>query len=143
MIIKEVKAEDTYPLRKAILRDGMSLSHEMKGDHDSDTLHLGLFESNELVCIASFMQASNNLFKGCQFQLRGMASAGSAQGKGFGKLLLKDAENRLRKGGVETLWCNARVIALGFYNKLGYQSEGDIFDVDQVGPHYLMYKKLN
>ncbi len=143
IIINEVKPEDTYPIRKAILRNGMTLSHEMMGDHDKDTLHLGLYESDRLVCIASFMVASNDVFNGYQFQLRGMASADTAQGKGFGKMLLKEAETRLKNRGVETLWCNARVVALNFYKKLGYQSVGNIFEVEQVGPHYLMYKKLN
>ncbi len=143
IVIKELKAEDTHPIRKAVLRDGMTLSHEMLGDHDEDTLHLGLFESDSLVCIASFMQASNDLFEGRQFQLRGMASANAAQGKGFGKLLLEDAELRLKNRGVVTLWCNARTVAIDFYKKLAYQTLGTIFQVPQVGPHYLMFKKLN
>ncbi len=140
--IAEIKAEDTYPIRKAVLRDGMTLSHEMLGDHESDTLHLGLFESDSLVCIASFMQASNDLFKGRQFQLRGMASANAAQGKGFGKLLLEEAELRLKNRGVAILWCNARTVAIDFYKKLNYQTIGTFFQVAQVGPHYLMFKKL-
>ncbi len=72
-----------------------------------------------------------------------MASANAAQGKGFGKLLLEDAELRLKNRGVVTLWCNARTVAIDFYKKLAYQTLGTIFQVPQVGPHYLMFKKLN
>ncbi len=142
IVFKELSAEDTYPIRKAVLRDGMTLSHEMLGDHENETLHLGLFESDNLVCIASFMKASKDIFKGSQFQLRGMASANAAQGKGFGKLLLEEAELRLKNKGVDILWCNARTVAIDFYKKLGYQTLGTIFQVAQVGPHYLMFKKL-
>jgi ribosomal protein S18 acetylase RimI-like enzyme len=141
--IKEINAEETYPLRIAILRDGMTLSHEMLGDHENETLHLGLFESDNLVCIGSFMKASKDLFKGSQFQLRGMASANAAQGKGFGKLLMEEAELRLKNSGVEILWCNARTVAIEFYKKLGYQTVGNVFQVAEVGPHYLMFKQLN
>lgn len=143
IVITEIKAEDTYPIRKAILREGMTLSHEMIGDHEAETLHLGLFESDELVCIGSFMKASKEIFKGSQFQLRGMASAKTAQGKGYGKLLLQEAELRLEQRGIDVVWCNARIVALDFYKKMGYQLTGSVFDVDQVGPHYMMFKELN
>ena len=142
MVITEIKAEDTYPIRKAILREGMTLSHEMNGDHNAETLHLGLFELGELVCIGSFMRASKEIFKGSQFQLRGMASVKKAQGKGFGKLLLEEAEVKLKNQGVDILWCNARTVALDFYKKSGYQMVGNAFEVEQVGPHFLMFKKL-
>ena len=142
IVITEIKAEDTYPIRKVVLREGMTLSHEMNGDHDAETLHLGLFESGELVCIGSFMKTSKEIFKGSQFQLRGMASVKKAQGKGFGKLLLDEAEKTLKNQGVEILWCNARTVALGFYKKLGYQLVGNVFQVEQVGPHFVMFKKL-
>ena len=142
IVIKKVKAEDTYQIRKSILRKGMTLSHEMSGDKEPETLHLGLFESGELVCIGSFMKSSKKIFNGVQYQLRGMASVASAQGKGFGKLLLEDAEEKLKNQGVEILWCNARTVALGFYKKLGYQIVGDVSQVEQVGPHFVMFKKL-
>lgn len=140
--IEKIKAEDTYSIRKSVLREGMTLSHEMAGDHDDDTLHLGLFDQDELVCIGSFMKASKPGFKGCQYQLRGMASAKGSQGKGYGKKLLLAAEQLLKDKNVDLLWCNARVVALDFYNKLGYRSIGDVFEVDQVGPHFLMFKNL-
>jgi len=71
-----------------------------------------------------------------------MASVKKAQGKGFGKLLLDEAEKTLKNQGVEILWCNARTVALGFYKKLGYQLVGNVFQVEQVGPHFVMFKKL-
>ena len=140
--IAEIKAEDTYPIRKSILRKGMTLSYKMSGDHDNETLHLGLFESEKVVCIASFMKMSNSLFDGNQVQLRGMATSDSYQGKGYGKLLLSEAESKLKSRGVDLLWCNARTVAIDFYKKLGYQTVGNIFEVAEVGPHYLMFKKL-
>ena len=140
--ITEIKVEETYPIRKSVLREGMTLSHEMNADHDADTLHLGLFDKEQLVCVGSFMKASNTDFKGLQFQLRGMGSAIGFQGRGYGKSLLAAAEQILIDRGADLLWCNARVVALDFYSKLGYTSIGDLFEVDQVGPHFVMFKKL-
>jgi len=140
--ITEISAEQTYPIRKLVLRDGMTLSHKMNGDHDSSTLHLGLFDEDRLVCIGSFMKASKSNFTGIQYQLRGMASAKGLQGKGYGKELLLKAEELLKEKNVDVLWCNARVVALDFYSKLGYEFFGDVFEVNEVGPHFVMYKKL-
>jgi len=140
--ITEIKAEQTYPIRKSVLREGMALSHQMNGDQESSTLHLGLFDEDILVCVGSFMKAANSNFKGNQYQLRGMASSKGSQGKGYGKELLQKAEELLKDKNVDVLWCNAREIALDFYSKLGYKFFGDLFEVKEVGPHFVMYKKL-
>lgn len=140
--VREIRAEETFPIRKSVLREGMTLTHHMGGDNDIHTFHLGVFSDENLVCVGSFMQASKEQFYGRQYQLRGMATDKSVQGKGFGLLLLKKAEDILIAKKVDILWCNARVRALNFYKKAGFQTVGDTFEVEQVGPHYLMYKKL-
>jgi ribosomal protein S18 acetylase RimI-like enzyme len=141
--IAAIKAEDTYELRKEILRKNMTLSHEMKGDHDSDALHLGIYECDKLVCIGSFMKAARTDLSGKQYQLRGMATSDNCQGKGYGKSLLQEAEEILKSKDIDIIWCNARVAAIDFYKKNGYRVMSDIFEVPQIGPHYVMFKKLN
>jgi GNAT superfamily N-acetyltransferase len=141
--IKQIQAADTYPIRKAELRKNVSLSHKMSGDEDDGTLHLGLFNDGELLGIASFMSASNPAFKEKdQYQLRGMATAAKAQGRGYGKMLLEQAEDRLKEKGVEFVWCNARIVALDFYRKMDYDVQGSVFDIPEIGPHMRMYKRL-
>ncbi|MCA0931679.1 GNAT family N-acetyltransferase [Lutimonas saemankumensis] len=140
--IERIEVEQTYPLRKEILRKGMTLSHKMPGDEDKSSLHLGLFSDMELVCVCSFMKNSNKEFSGFQYQLRGMATSEKAQGQGHGKLIMNEAEEILEKQGVDLIWCNARTRATGFYEKLGYQKAGNEFHVPQVGPHYVMFKKI-
>ncbi len=141
--ITEIKAKDTYEIRKTVLRQGMTLSHKMDGDLKADSLHLGLFEYDLLVCVASFMKSSKADFNGLQYQLRGMGTSIAFQGKGYGKLLMDKAEQMLTSKGVDVIWCNARVKALDFYRKLGYELRGDVFEVPQVGPHFMMFKKLS
>lgn len=140
--IKEIRVEDTYPIRKAVLRKNMTLTHEMPGDHDSDSVHLGVFDQNKLVCAGSFMKNNRDEFTGHQYQLRGMATAEHSQGKGYGQILLNEAEKYFKAREIDLIWCNARVSALEFYKKSGYKAVGEVFDVPQVGPHFVMFKKL-
>ena len=37
-----------------------------------------------------------------------------------------------------SLWCNARLHAVGFYERQGWKVEGDEFDVPDIGPHFVM-----
>ena len=140
--VRKISAEETYPLRKAELRKGMKLTHRMAGDQDVETLHLGVFEEEKLVCIGSFMKASKDYFSGNQYQLRGMATANDRQGKGYGKMILNEAEQVLKDKQADVIWCNARLVAIDFYKKMGYRVQGSIFEVAEVGPHYMMYKEL-
>jgi GNAT superfamily N-acetyltransferase len=140
--VKEIRAEETYPIRKEELRRNVSLSHEMQGDHDPETLHLGLFLEDELVCIGSFMKSAIDDSSELQYQLRGMATSAEHQGRGYGRTLLATAETLLRKRGAQALWCNARIVALDFYRKMGYVVTGPSFELPEIGTHYRMYKKL-
>ena len=40
---------------------------------------------------------------------------------------------------VDLWWCNARLVAVGFYEKLGLSVYGDIFEIEPIGPHKLMF----
>lgn len=140
--IKEINAEDTYAIRKTVLRKNMTLTHKMPGDYDSDSVHLGVYDENRMVCTGSFMKNNRDEFTGHQYQLRGMATAEGSQGKGYGRMLLKNAEDLFKDRGIDLIWCNARVSALEFYKKSGYETIGDVFDVPQIGPHYVMFKRI-
>lgn len=140
--IKEIKAEDTYAIRKAVLRKNMTLTHEMPGDHDPESVHLGVYEEGKLVCAGSFMKNNRDEFKGHQYQLRGMATAEESQGNGYGRILLKNAEDFFKVRGIDLIWCNARVSALEFYKKSGFETIGEVFEVPQIGPHFVMFKRI-
>jgi ribosomal protein S18 acetylase RimI-like enzyme len=42
----------------------------------------------------------------------------------------------------DVLWCNARLIAVYFYQSLGFKKIGPEFDMKDIGPHYKMWKPL-
>ncbi|MGO4289493.1 GNAT family N-acetyltransferase [Chitinophaga sp. RAB17] len=74
-------------------------------------------------------------------QLRQMAVSPALQGKGAGREIIVFAEEYVRNNGFDELTMHARKEAVGFYQKLGYESCGEEFT--EVGiPHYEMRKKL-
>ncbi|WP_372767968.1 GNAT family N-acetyltransferase [Lutibacter sp.] len=141
--IKEISVQDTFPIRLEVLRKNIPLPHEFNGDFDTDTIHFGAFKNDELIAVSSFMKASNPNFEGSQYQLRGMATLSEYQGSGAGKLMLQQAFVILRKKNIAVLWCNARIAALNFYQKQGFQTFGKKFEISYVGEHYVMFKNLN
>ena len=50
------------------------------------------------------------------------------RGEGVGRELVKYAEKRTKEAGYSQIIMHAMLSVVGFYEKLGYHSEGDIFD---------------
>ena len=143
--IKKISTIETYPVRHPVLRAGRPLE-DCKFDHDDleTTFHLGLFEKNHLIGVATFLKNNSSSFpESNQYQLRGMAVLDHFQGKGLGAQLLNYAETELKLSQAELLWFNARERAVPFYSKLGYKTTGNTFDIKGIGTHYLMFKKLS
>ena len=134
MRVREVDLDATYDLRRRVLRSGTPTSDvRMAGDEVPGTYHLGVDDDGELVAVATFVPTGDAV------QLRGMAVAPERQGTGVGRVLLAAAVDRLRAAGVGTLWCNARDVAIPFYERLGWRVTGDGF-IDQATaiPHHRM-----
>ncbi len=141
--IQEITSAETYAVRHPVLRAGRPIETcAMPGDDAEDTFHLGLFEDEKLIGVVTFMNASKSQFTGKQYQLRGMAVLDGYQGKGLGNLLVAAGETRLKAAGYKLLWCNARIKALNFYIRKGFKIEGEPFEIDPIGTHYLLYKNL-
>ncbi|ARN78123.1 hypothetical protein BST97_08985 [Nonlabens spongiae] len=149
IIIKEILAEQTREIRQTVLRQGLPAATTIfKGDELETTFHLGAFEKNKLVGIATYLfknkSAIQELFSDEKFmyQLRGMAVMENEQGKGIGKKLVEFAECRLKEDQIDVLWFHARTSAVPFYEKQGYQTVGEELDLEPAGPHFKMYKEL-
>ncbi len=76
-------------------------------------------------------------------QVRYMAIAETAKGKGLGRLLLTELEGIARKVGVSSIELNARKNAIGFYLQLGYKDQGFSHLLYGKIPHTKMSKHLN
>jgi predicted GNAT family N-acyltransferase len=57
-----------------------------------------------------------------------MAVLKEYRGKGVGKRLLRRAVARAKQLGARTIYLNAQVSVIGFYEKLGFRAVGRMFD---------------
>jgi ribosomal protein S18 acetylase RimI-like enzyme len=142
--IKKITAFETIMVRHPVLRLGRPIETcHFEGDDLSTTWHYGFFLENQLVAVISAFKAKNKLFNvENQYQIRGMAVLDQFQKRGFGEALLNYCENEIGLTNGDLIWFNARETALGFYKKSEYEIIGGQFEIPDVGPHYVLFKKL-
>ncbi|RKD17245.1 GCN5 family acetyltransferase [Pelobium manganitolerans] len=143
-MIKFISAPETLPLRKEVLRANKLDLRDcvFDGDHDENAFHLGYFEKDLLVSVATFhsQNLSNYGYEG--YQLRGMATQEVYREKGIGNKLLNFAIVYLRGKNAKYIWCNARQIAFKFYLSLGFEFISEEFEIPEIGIHRKMYLKI-
>ena len=145
MEIRQIDSKDTYKIRQKILRpDGEINECKFDGDDKEVTFHLGAFIDENLCSVASFyLDTHPDIKDEYQFRLRGMATLEDFQSQGLSRALLKTAFPLIKKNHINTLWCNARKSAIGFYEKVGFETISAEFDIPKVGPHVLMKKNID
>jgi GNAT superfamily N-acetyltransferase len=143
-MIKFITVADLLPLRNTILREGKLTLDECRfpSDNVAGNFHLGYYIKGELACAASFHPQAYGEFTGAGYQLRGMATAEKYQGQGIGNQLVNFAIVYLRGQKANYVWCNARKKAAKFYQNIGFEIISPEFDVPGIGPHYVMYVKI-
>ena len=143
--VKTITTKETYPLRLEVLWQHKNSLDECKLDIDdlTTTFHVGAYKNGEIVAIGTFLQQQNEKFEATnQYRLRAMASSPKVRGENFGKLLIEFAIEELKNRKVDLLWCDARKVALGFYEKMGFKIKGDFYEIPIIGKHKLMYKRI-
>ena len=142
--LKIVKSDDLLNLRSKILRNNLDPNLcRFPGDKEINSFHVGAFNGNTLIGGVSVMknECKKKELPNC-FQLRGLFVDKEFQHNGIGKTIINFIENRLRNSGVNYLWMNARESAVLFYLKLNYSNSKISYVINEIGLHYLMYKKL-
>lgn len=142
--LKIVKSDDLLNLRSKILRNNLDPNLcRFPGDKEINSFHVGAFNGDTLIGGVSVMknECKKKELPNC-FQLRGLFVDKEFQHNGIGKTIVNFVENRLRDSGVNYLWMNARESAVLFYLKLNYSNSKISYVINEIGLHYLMYKKL-
>ncbi len=144
MKVLRIHPKDTITIRHQILRLGKPVeSCVYSGDDDEQTFHLGAFVDTKLVSVASFyFEKHPALSAPYQYRLRGMATLPEYQRSGLSSELLKMAFPIIKQNLASLLWCNARLTAVGFYEKVGFTKVGETFTIADIGEHLLMTKKI-
>lgn len=119
--------EDTVRLRQRILRDPLGLVLDTSGDHAR--VFFVAIEDGKVVGTVALEGA----------KLRAMAV--DTQTRGIGRRLVARLEEEARARGLARIDLHARQTAVGFYEKLGYVTEGVPFEEVTI-PHIAMWKAL-
>ena len=140
-LIRPISTDEVRPLRHRVLRPGQAFEETLyPGDDLADTVHLGAFDGDRLVGIASLYRESRPGGPDGGWRLRGMATDAGVRGAGFGAALLAGCIEHVAAAGGTELWCNARMAAVGFYRRAGFDVVSEEFDVPGIGPHVVMVR---
>ena len=134
---KEYKA--SLLLRNEVLRKplGQNLFDEDLSD-EVNQVHFVAIEKNKVVGVVVLVPH----YKMGVGKLRQMATAEDVRGKGYGIQLVKALEKFAAKKGMDSIILHSRHYAVGFYEKLGYRINSDVFQ--EVGmDHYVMEKEFS
>ncbi len=144
LIVREITTKETYPLRLMVLRPGGTIAdlywpEDLRQGH----FHLGVEDGGGIICVGSFYPEQHPDVPGRNsWRLRGMATHPEHRKKGAGRLLVSTAVDHLQSLGCDSLWCNARVVAVPFYERSGFVTVGPGFDIPRIGGHFRMWCKI-
>lgn len=124
-------------LRYRVLRKPLNLEFtEVELNKDKEDLHFGLFDGENILACLTLTKGEEGRMK-----MRQVAVDDACQGKGLGRELSKAAEKYAKEIGFSIMFCNARKVAVPFYDKMGYRIVSDEF-IEVNIPHYTMEKQL-
>lgn len=124
-------------LRDAVLRKPLGLIFSAEElEQEKSNLLIAAYEDKQMLGCCMLVEEKPGTVR-----LRQMAVINDLQGKGIGKALMTFAENLARDRGYKRITMHARKNAIGFYEKLGYKTNGEEFQELTI-PHYVMEKNL-
>lgn len=141
--IKEVpfdseEYKEVLQLRYEILRKPLGLEVSAKDvATDDKEFHIAAFEDEKIIGCVVLRPLTADIIK-----LRQMAVSGSQQGKGIGTKIVKYAEELAASRGFKIMETHARTVAQGFYERLGYVTQGGAF-IEATVPNIKMLKSLD
>jgi predicted GNAT family N-acyltransferase len=137
VVVGESTAAETLPLRAAVLRPN-GTPPAMAGDDDPATVHLAARTADGRVVGVARLSPAPCPWRpeaGAPWQLRGMATDPAVRGTGVGRALVVDGLRRVAARGADLVWCDARVSAAGFYERMGFTVVTEPYEKPSIGPH--------
>lgn len=120
MIISEAAYSEVLILRQQVMYPDKDIDF-VKLPDDAVGLHIGAFENGELVSAMSIF------INGRDVQFRKLATRTDMQGRGYASALMKWLVDYAMDIKLDSLWCNARKDAVGFYKQFGYEETEKTF----------------
>lgn len=144
--VRIITPEETKQIRNIVLWPHLNSPEECTLDVDTlpDTFHIGAELDGEIVATSTVIRQQNEKFEQQhQYRLRAMGTLPKVRGRNYGKQVIELILEELKNRHADLLWCDARKVALGFYERMGFSVTGDFYNVRNIGPHKLMYKEIN
>lgn len=132
--IGEVEGQRTRELRRTVLRPHLAPGDALPGDDLAGAVHIGaLDEDGEAIGACLIFDAPCDWRPEIPaWQLRSMATAERARGRGVGRAVADAAADAARARGAVILWCHARESAAPFWLAAGWSSRYPDDDDRQV-----------
>lgn len=142
MEIRPITADETHRVRRQLLyAQDERAEVSYPGDVDARAIHLGVFVGVSLVGVASFIPQDLPSRTG-GMRIRGVAVQPAIARQGVGRKLLEQGMSLCVEQGAAYVWCNARESSIPFFQRLGFKSISDLFDVEATGLHRRMVKQF-
>lgn len=142
--VEIVPVEEIKTLRQLVLWPHLTIEGcEIDPDRLEDTYHVVVKDNDTIVCCGTFLvEAKDHFSASKQYRLRAMGTHPHYRKNGLGKMLIEFTIEHLKALNVDLIWCDARIVATGFYEKMGFSISGEQYEVPIIGPHYLMYIEI-
>jgi GNAT superfamily N-acetyltransferase len=148
--IRAAAPEEVVDLRLAVLRPGFPREAAIFSlDQDPGTNHFvavptARADRDHIVGCVTISRPRPWQDHADAIQLRAMAVADNFRGAGVGRKLLARVDEHVAAlpPPRPLMWCNARVSAIGFYERCGWTVVSDVFDSPPAGPHVKMTRRV-
>jgi len=124
-------------LREDLLRKPLGLTFTKDElEKEKDNILIGAFDDDDILGCCMLVEQEPGIVK-----MRQLAVLNNLQGKGVGTAILQFSENLARDLGYKKITMHARKNTVDFFEKLGYQVNGEEF-IEITIPHFEMIKDL-
>lgn len=150
LTVHRVAVSDVRPLRQLVLRPGRPPGESIyEGDEHPRAVHVGarLGPEGEIVAVGSLLleappwPVGDDRAGRCR-RIRGMATRADMRSRGMGGAVLAELLRLAADDGAVLVWCNARIGAVPFYLRAGFEVVGDRFDLPHIGLHHAMQRTV-
>ncbi len=118
--------EQLVELRYKVLLEPLGLKFlDSHRDKEVNYLHIGCIENLDDKLIGGLMLIP---LDDKNIRMMQVAVDSKYQGEGVGHALVAYAEKRAKEAGYKNIIMHAMINVIGFYEKMGYHQEGDIFE---------------
>ena len=137
--IKKFQFENTdlmktaHNIRYEVFVIGQNCPEEIEWEFEEESTHFLVFDNKEAVATARHRETNNG------YKLERFAVLESKRGNGYGHIVLKSILEDLSNF-KESIYMHAQLDVIPFYEKMGFEKEGDLF-IEANITHYKMILK--